>query len=354
MEKYALFTLLWNHIVPPVDAGGAPLLAALMAKVGPWFKACALAYIISMMLIAAWSNDAAAETKFFKALFLAGIISVLVSSNAAYQYWIVGTIQGFINGISQAIAGTFNQGAPITADSYDAIGIRAFSIGLAVLKNLPMFSWKAIPLGIGVLIYWFLSYGAVVVMFSLSLVSRVGFSFLMDWAPVFVAFYFVHYTRRWFDGWLAVVMTSALVQIFSTALAGLFIFVIGLIFDLAGTGLGTAQSGETDGGIVVGSILMLAATALICNIFVLIAGAIVYFAIRITGGAHTGLGSMAAGWMPSAPPVPPMPSLPAPSAPLSLGMPSAPSLGGGGAPALSPAAQASIGQSAMRIVGPVT
>ena len=168
--------------MPPVDAGGAPLVTALMAKVGPWFKACALAYIVIMMLIAAWSNDSAAETKLFKALFLAGIIYTLTSSNAAYQYWIVETIQGFINGISQAIAGAFNQGAPITADSATMpIGTRAFAVGLAVFKNLPTWSFKAIPLGLAVIVYWFLSYGAIVVMFSLALVSRVGMSFLPLW-----------------------------------------------------------------------------------------------------------------------------------------------------------------------------
>jgi hypothetical protein len=353
MDKYALFTLLWDHIVPPVDAGGAPLVTALMAKVGPWFKACALAYIVIMMLIAAWSNDSAAETKLFKALFLAGIIYTLTSSNAAYQYWIVGTIQGFINGISQAIAGAFNQGAPITADSYDAIGTRAFAVGLAVFKNLPTWSFKAIPLGLAVIVYWFLSYGAIVVMFSLALVSRVGMSFLLDWAPVFVGFYFVPYTRRWTDGWLAVLMTSAFVQVFAIGLAGLFIFVIGLILDLTSAGLGPAQAGEVDDGIVVGAILQLAGTALICCVFALLAGALVYFAIRITGGAHSALGSLAApGWMPGAPPAPALPSLPAPSAPLSLGMPPNPALGGG-PPALPPSAQAQIAQSMHRIVGPV-
>jgi hypothetical protein len=122
----------------------------------------------------------------------------------------------------------------------------------------------------------------------------------MAWGPVFISLYFFPFTRIFFDGWLSCVLATVLVQVFTAALAAMFVFVIGLIMNLAATGLADSQLGAANGGIVIGELMMLIATALFCCIFAILAGVLVYVAVRITGGAHAELGRLQApSWMPS-------------------------------------------------------
>jgi hypothetical protein len=161
-------------------------------------------------------------------------------------------------------------------------------VGLGAFKNLPWYSLKVVPLGIVVAAYWFLSFAAIVVMFSVYLVSYVLTAFLIGVGPVFVALYFFPYTRGWFDGWLQNLMTGVLVQIFTSALGSMFIFVIGNVLTLAATGMGNnAQLGAVDGGVVIGEIMMLVVTALACLIFGILSVVIIQTAMSIAGGVHS-------------------------------------------------------------------
>lgn len=300
MEKYALFTLLWTNIAVPIDAASAAMVTALMAKIGPWFKLCVGAYLMITMLIAAWSNDADAMQRLFRNVFLAAIVYAIAFNAPAFDYYVTQLVHGTTSAISTATANIFTQGAPINADAFDIIGTRAFAIGLAVFKNLPYNPLKSVPLGICIVVYWWVSYWAIVVMFSVYLVSYVLGAFVMAFGPLFIPLYFFSFTRKYFDGWLSTVLCTLLVQVFTAALAAMFVFVLGMILTLASTGLAGNQLAAVDGGVIIGELMMLIAAALFCCIFGLLAAVLVYVAVRITGGAHAELGRIQApAWMPS-------------------------------------------------------
>lgn len=317
MEKYALFTLLWTNIAVPIDAASAAMVAALMARIGPWFKLCVGAYLLITMLISAWSNDAEAAQRLFRSLFLASIIYTIAFTAPAFNYYVPQLVHGTTNALSTATANIFNAGPPVTSNAYDIIGTRSYAIGLAVFKLLPMNPFKSVPLGLCIVIYWWVSYWAIVIMFAVYLVSYVLGSFIMAFGPLFIPLYFFPFTRKYFDGWLSCVLCTLLVQVFTAALAAMFVFVIGLILALAATGLAGSRLATVDGGIIIGELMMLIITALVCCIFAILAGVLVYVAVRITGGAHAELGKMQApAWMPSFggggnnPPPPPPPPPP--------------------------------------------
>lgn len=299
MEKYALFTLLWTNIALPIDGASAQVVSALMAKVGPWFKLCVGAYLLCILLISAWSNDAEVGQRLFRSLFLASIVYAFAFNASTFDYYVPQLIHGTTNALSTSTANIFNNGAPVNSNAFDIIGTRSFAIGLAVFKNIPLLSLKSIPLGFCVMVYWFLSYWAIVIMFSVYLVSYVLGSFIMDFGPLFIPMYFFPFTRKYFDGWLSVVLGTLLVQVFTATLASMFIFVLGLILNLAATGLTGNQLAAVDGGVIIGELMMLIATSLFCCIFAILAGVLVYVAIRITGGAHAELGKLSSpSWMP--------------------------------------------------------
>lgn len=299
-----------------MDAASAKLVAGLMARIGPWFKLCVGAYLLIVMLIAAWSDDADAIQRMFRSLFLASIVYAIAFNAPTFDYYVTAFVHGTTNSISTATANLFNAGATVDANAYDIIGTRSFAIGLAVLKNLPLNPVKSVPLGMCVVVYWFVSYWAIVIMYAVYLVSYVLGDFVMAFGPLFIPLYFFPFTRKYFEGWLSCVLATVLVQIFTAALAAMFIFVIGMILTLAATGLAGSQLAGTNGGVVIGEIMMLVATALFCCIFAILAGVLVYVAIRITGGAHAELGR--------------------------LRMPSFGGFGGGGQPTSAPPAQQQI------------
>jgi type IV secretory pathway VirB6-like protein len=302
MGNYALFGLVWTNVAVPVDTGSAQMVAALMARVGPWFRLCVGAYLLIMMLIASWSEDADAIQRLFRSLFLAAIVYAIAFNAPTFDYYVTQLVHGTTNAVSTATASLSptNGALPLNADSFDIIMSRCFSIGLAVLKNLPINPLKSVPLGFCVVIYWFLSTFAVVIMYATYLISYVLGAFVMAFGPLFIPLYFFPFTRKYFDGWLSCVMTTILVQIFTAALASMFVFVVGTILNLAATGLAGNQLANVDGGVVIGEIMMLVATALICFVFSILSGSLVYVAVRITGGAHAELGKLRApSWMPS-------------------------------------------------------
>lgn len=300
MDKYALFTLLWTHIAVPIDAASAQVVAALIGRIGPWFKAAVGAYLLIMMLVASWSDDADAIQRLFRSVFLASIVYAIAFNAGTFDYYVTQLVHGTTNAISTATANIFNEGQALDANAFDIIGTRSFAIGLAVFKTVPWFSPKAAILAMVIPVYWFISYWAIVIMFCVYLVSYVLGAFVMAFGPLFIPLYFFPFTRKYFDGWLSTVLCTLLVQVFTAALAAMFIFVIGMVLKLASTGLADNQLANVDGGVVIGEIMMLVATALFCCVFAILAGVLVYVAVRITGGAHAELGRLRApSWMPS-------------------------------------------------------
>lgn len=294
MEQYAIFALIWQHVAVPVDIATAGMIGALVAWVGTPFKLAVVAYLIIILLIAVWSSDESAFQRFFRQLWLAAIIYSLASNADAFNYYVTGVAHWTVNSISAAIGNMFNHAAPLSADGYDAIGSRAYSIGLAVFKDLPWYSWKTIPFGLLVVAYWFLSFAAIVIMFSVYLISYVATDFLIGIGPIFIALFFFPFSRQWFDGWLRNLMAGVLVQIFTVSLGAMFVAVIGVVLAQAATGLAGSKAGEVDGGVMIGEMMTLVVTALACLIFSILSGVLVIVAANIAGGIHAELGAIQA------------------------------------------------------------
>jgi hypothetical protein len=345
LNTNATFVLIWQNVAVPVDAATAGMVNALIAWVGTPFKLAVVAYLIIILMIAAWSSDETAFQKFFRQLWLAAIIYTLASNADAFNYYVTGVVHWVVNSIGVAIGNVFNHAVPISGDGFDAIGSRAFSVGLAVFKNLPWYSWKTIPLGLLVVAYWFLAFVAIVIMFSVYLVSYVATDFLIGIGPIFMALFFFPFTRQWFDGWLRNLMAGVLVQIFTVSLGAMFVAVIGVVLGQAATGLAGSQLGQVNGGVVIGEMMTLVVTALACLIFAILSGVLVIVAANIAGGIHAELGIIRAPTWPGsgrdAAPAAPATNPGNPSASSGTGTPSGPT--GSGAPSREYAFNRSVG-----------
>jgi type IV secretion system protein VirB6 len=292
VNQYAIFQLLWTNIAVPVDTVTAGMITAMLNWVGPQYRLAVPAYFVVWLLIAAWSSKPEVGQEAFRQIFLAGIIYSIACTATTFDYYVTNLVHGTVAEISAAIGGAFNNATTLNANSYDIIAMRAYSVGLAVFKNLPWYSWKSWVLGIVVVVYWFLSTMAILWMFAVFLISYVLTDFVIGVGPLFVSFFFFPFTRKWFDGWLSVLATGMLVQIFTAALGAMFVNVLGLILQQAATGMAGSQLGQVDGGVVIGELMMLVVAAAACCIFAIGAGALVLVASRIAGGVHADIGRL--------------------------------------------------------------
>jgi len=169
-----LFQFIWTNVALRIQNTTGQLISALLAWVGPTFQFCVVAYLIIVLLIASWSSDEAAFQRFFRQLWLAAVIYTLATNAVAFDYYVQGLVTGITNGVTTAIAGMFGGNGTVTANSFDNIATKMFAAGLAVLKNL---SWtspvKSGLLGLAVIGYWFVSLGAIAVIFIAFMSSAV-------------------------------------------------------------------------------------------------------------------------------------------------------------------------------------
>jgi type IV secretory pathway VirB6-like protein len=282
------FHWVWQMVAVRILDSTGQLTNALQGAVGWQFKACVGAYLLGMLLIAAWTpEDSSAFTRFFRSLFLAAFLYTVVTNATSFQYWVSGALNGFTDSVTRAIAGIFGGAPTVTADSFDVIIIKAFAVGALVLKDIPWYSPKAWILGIVVALYWLLVAGATVVIFAVYLLSKIGTEFVIAFGPLFVAMYFFPQARKFFDGWLRCCIAGVLTQIFTIAWLALFVAtLVAMLTSIAANG----PSASTTDNIVM-KIMTLVLAAGLVSIFSTMTVFSAYLAIRIAGGAHIALPS---------------------------------------------------------------
>jgi hypothetical protein len=134
------FAFIWTNIAQRIQTATGQVINALLAWVGAPFQLCVVAYLIIILMIAAWSSDETAFQRFFRQIWLAAVIYTLASNATAFDYYVRGLVNGVTTSITTAIAGIFGGNGSITANSFDNISVKMFAAGLQVMKQL---SWSA-------------------------------------------------------------------------------------------------------------------------------------------------------------------------------------------------------------------
>jgi type IV secretory pathway VirB6-like protein len=288
------FSAFWQAVAVRITDATAQLVAALMGWVGRPFQLCVVAYLIIMLLIAAWSSDETAFQRFFRQLWLAVIIYTLATSATAFNYYVTGLVNGLINDITRAIAGIFGGSGAVTANSFDIAASKLFAVGATVFQGLPWYSPKAWILGFSILGYWALSGIALTVIYFVYLVSIVATNFVVAFGPLFIAMYFFPMTRLFFDGWLRCVVAGILMQIFTIGWLALFLTTLTALLAT----ITTAAHGGSGVNDIASQILALILAAALVSIFSTMTAFSALLAIRISSGAHAELAKLQApAWM---------------------------------------------------------
>jgi type IV secretory pathway VirB6-like protein len=278
------FALVWTNIAVRIETATDGVVGALQAWTGPKFQLCVVAYLIISLLIAAWSSDEHAFTRFFRQLWLAVIIYTLASNAASFDYYVTGLVNGITQAVIQAVAGVFGGSGVINANSFDNIAMKMFAAGGVVFNQVAWSAPKTWLLGMAVLGYWAISLGGILVIFMAYLVSNVVTNFVAAFGPLFIAMYFFPFTRKFFDGWLSCVVAGMLSQIFTIGWLVMFISSLGgMMTTMAASAAGTGDGVAND---IATQIFMIILAGCLVSIFSMMTAFSGYLAIRISQGAH--------------------------------------------------------------------
>jgi type IV secretion system protein VirB6 len=276
------FLNLWNAIGQPITNASGQIINAIQAEIGRPFQLCVIAFLLIQLMIAIWSPNEDAIMHFLRQIGLAAVIFTLITTNASFTYYVSGAAQWLTNTTMQAIGGIFGQGAAnVTAATFDTISANCFGLGLKVIKVMPWYSLKVIPLSIVVILYWFATSAAILLMFVAFLIASVSMSFVIAFGPIFISMAFFPYTRRFFDGWVSAVVGAMLTQIFVLALLALFTLSMNQLLQPLINGITGAAAEE--GGIIITALQNLCLGAGIAAIFAVLIGFALKLAVTIAG-----------------------------------------------------------------------
>jgi len=168
-----------------------------------------------------------------------------------------------------------------------------FARGGDVMTHL---SWSAPVqsglLGLAVVLYWFISLAAIMVIFMVYISSSVVTNFVVAFGPLFIACYFFPFTRKFFDGWLSCVVAGMLTQIFAVGWLALFITSLQGMMQTMTDGI-TASAGPAVNDVAT-QVFMLILAGFLVSIFSAMTTISALLAIRISGGVHASLANITA------------------------------------------------------------
>lgn len=289
------YTIIWNNVAVVINAATTQMITALMGWARDNFPMCATAYLVIMYMIAAWSSDPSAWQRFFRHVFLAATIWSLSTVAAAFDYYVLGLVNGFINTVTAAIGGIFGQGGgPITAQTFDHITMKVFAYGAVVFNHVGTFDPKSWVLALIIPLYWIFSLLGIFIIFVVFLAGSIVTNFVVSFGPLFIPLYFFTFTRRFFDGWVSVVVGGILTQIFTVGWLAMFVSSLGAMLNQVQTAAGGTANGAIED--IATQIIVLILAWLLIDIFSAMTSISVYVAIRISGGVNSTLGSFPSAW----------------------------------------------------------
>lgn len=207
MAQFTFFANLYAALV-------APLMAQMQALIG---NVCAVMLpiaLISGAIAIAFSGykmmfQAKPAGEFFKELAVIGLIIGAMRADTYIQYVSDFFLQGIPNTVSGALGGaTFS---PVTAlDQVLGSSIRAAA---ATYEALPSMSFKIIPLGLGVLIFAVVALVSLGYAFAIYMIASITNIAVIVIGPVFMAAAVIPQARRFFAGWLSVIVGGCVTQI---------------------------------------------------------------------------------------------------------------------------------------------
>lgn len=222
LNNWQFFATLYAGVDGPVEAFVTNLVTALSAYLSPIMLTLSAIYIAGMAIVTMINPSHDIIHDFLGHTIRAALVYFLVSSVENFnQYFGTIFMTTLPTEIGNAIAGA--TGAHIiNGAAFDSVWNKAWTAGLAVYKSVP-WTFKGIALSILVDIYWVIAIVTISFGFLVYLGCHTSLAMVVGLGPLFVVCFLFPATRRFFEGWIAAMVSLVLTQILVITLLSLLV-----------------------------------------------------------------------------------------------------------------------------------
>jgi type IV secretion system protein VirB6 len=222
MNSWQFFGYIYQHLDTQIMGALNPMVvAASQAAQRPLLAA------LTLWLALTAADDLLRPTgdpmrPFIRRVIRAAVVMTAVTAATYTTVFANELLNDIPNGVSQALAGATG-GQQVTANAFDQLWGSAWAAGDEVYKNIGAYSLKGVALTILVGLYWIAAIIAVGIAFLVYVLSHVMLGAAVALGPFFVALFLFDYTRKFFEGWIAVALALVVTQVLVVTLLALLI-----------------------------------------------------------------------------------------------------------------------------------
>ena len=222
--NWNVFQTIWSALDVPLEGAVSSAVSSVSAWVSGPFRWWVLVYLICVLAIAACSPSEGDVGAWWRHLWRAVAVYWAVAYSGNFSA-IFGNMALTIlpQQLGQALSGATRGTTPFGVNSFDALFNFVFSSGLQAYNGLPLFSIKAAFLTLFILAFMLLALVAIAEMFLVYLTSHVVVALAIAIGPALAALYMWEMTRRYFFGWMGVVLGAVLTQVLAVGLLAIYL-----------------------------------------------------------------------------------------------------------------------------------
>lgn len=214
--NWTLFATILAQIEPPLDASTLAISGALIGYLAPSIVIGLTLWLTITVAMDTLSHSGGEPITplLRQCAIVVGVWTVFMVS-AHYTYTVHQFIQVGLPNALQRVVSSSAGGAPLGANTFDAIWNKALVAGLEVYKKLP---WTAIGLQFVVVLYLFAALISIGIGFLIWLVALVMLSLLVATGPIFVFVFVFPFLSSIFERWLAGMASMVVLKVFVAVL----------------------------------------------------------------------------------------------------------------------------------------
>ena len=222
MNNWQFFANIYTGISTPIEGSVDGLIAALSAYLSPITLALGVVYIAGTAGAALVTPGRDVVHGFIGNMIRVAAVYFIVSSAANFnQYFGTIFLTSLPAEIGNAVSGA--TGAHVlNGGAFDTVWNKAWTAGLAVYKSIP-WTLKGVALSMMIVVYWTMGILTIGLGFMIYLGCHISLVLVVGLGPLFVTCFLFPATRRFFEGWIAGMVSLVLTQVLATALLSLLV-----------------------------------------------------------------------------------------------------------------------------------
>jgi type IV secretion system protein VirB6 len=213
--EWQVFAYIVSQVETPLIAAVAEVVNAFLAFVAAPLKVVLVLYIaLTGILILRGETSEAGPALAGRFLKMGLIVWVLTGAGIFQQYVYDFFFTTLPNGLSDALTSS-GATAPINANSFDQVWIKAWRAGLEVWRTL---GWQDVAEKIVVFCFWCAAIVSTVFAFAIWLISRVLLALYIALGPLLIGLVLFPATRSIFERWIGSLISCIVLQITTVVL----------------------------------------------------------------------------------------------------------------------------------------